>query len=287
MPLEAAWQDDFNTSSHLRALLQHESVADFIRWAVANHFQGNVESFQRLRYNVWPHRSFTELPWIALSGMCSRLPYSFRKPHAFELFYFLCNEIDIEHLPRFQYGLLVRRLCLLFVEEPCTEGEDTARRWHDTICTTLSRLRRCCIWDHWLELRDILTHLVGVNTGYRRKWSRMPSVASTRPPCDKAIETWLRMMKSCGLDLEQFGQRTKYELSADEQLRNLDIGHAFIGDVHQNQVMEIRLIDVEYGEQASDWKLWWSEPTDGLAGEFWEQIEPEPLHIPGAWVQDI
>lgn len=53
-----------------------------------------------------------------------------------------------------------------------------------------------------------------------------------------------------------------------------------------NGRMEIRLIALTSGSKVDDWKLWWSEPTDELVGDFWRDVDPEPLCVPGSWVDD-
>lgn len=58
----------------------------------------------------------------------------------------------------------------------------------------------------------------------------------------------------------------------------------------------MRLVGVKGGPRPEDWKFWWSQPTDGLVGEFWSLVEreqeetgfleEEPLcAIPGTWVE--
>ncbi|RYP07837.1 hypothetical protein DL765_008990 [Monosporascus sp. GIB2] len=39
----------------------------------------------------------------------------------------------------------------------------------------------------------------------------------------------------------------------------------------------------KYGPEPEDWDVYWSEPTDEFAGDFWELVENPPLQVPGAW----
>ncbi|RYP89920.1 hypothetical protein DL770_003941 [Monosporascus sp. CRB-9-2] len=47
--------------------------------------------------------------------------------------------------------------------------------------------------------------------------------------------------------------------------------------------VSIRLMGYKYGPEPEDWDVYWSEPTDEFAGDFWELVENPPLQVPGAW----
>lgn len=59
--------------------------------------------------------------------------------------------------------------------------------------------------------------------------------------------------------------------------------------LHSQHQSKVRLINFRYLPDPVDRRLWWSDPTDEFAGEFWKLVEssllgdPE-LHMPGAWV---
>ena len=58
----------------------------------------------------------------------------------------------------------------------------------------------------------------------------------------------------------------------------------FSGKSRPNQdSFPVYLIAYEFGPEPSDWDIYWSEPTDVFAGDFWNLIENPPLQIPGAW----
>ncbi|KAG6364222.1 hypothetical protein INS49_005820 [Diaporthe citri] len=50
----------------------------------------------------------------------------------------------------------------------------------------------------------------------------------------------------------------------------------------------VRLINFHYGRLPTDWKFWWSEPSDEFAGDFWLLLESGTqeaiMSVPGAWV---
>lgn len=56
---------------------------------------------------------------------------------------------------------------------------------------------------------------------------------------------------------------------------------------------KFHILGFSYGLTVEDWKFWFSEPTDYLAGKFWAMIEKSPGYrgshctIPGSWPEDI
>ncbi|GAW21189.1 hypothetical protein ANO14919_107070 [Xylariales sp. No.14919] len=106
--------------------------------------------------------------------------------------------------------------------------------------------------------------------------------------CDKALRVWLQLVQQAGFDLNRYGIQEKQQL-VSENRGGFQWYHVFRDptfDRSDNGTMEIKLITITYGSEVDDWKLWWSEPTDELVGDFWRDIDPEPLHIPGSWVDD-
>ncbi|KAF2967483.1 hypothetical protein GQX73_g6095 [Xylaria multiplex] len=87
-----------------------------------------------------------------------------------------------------------------------------------------------------------------------------------------------------GFDLQQYGIREKQQLQSEDP-QDFYVFEGYADDNFQ-RYKEIRLIAFTYGSEVEDWKLWWSEPTDEFVGDFWRQIDPEPLHIPGSWIDD-
>lgn len=113
--------------------------------------------------------------------------------------------------------------------------------------------------------------------------------------CTKAVKSWLTLLEQCGLDLEKYGAQEKHRASRHSAPRTIRIFRDVWYDMPRtfpelslNSQMETRLISFEYGSRVDDWKLWWSEPTDELVGDFWKEIEPEEemLYIPGSWVEE-
>ncbi|PTB65979.1 hypothetical protein BBK36DRAFT_1203298 [Trichoderma citrinoviride] len=45
-----------------------------------------------------------------------------------------------------------------------------------------------------------------------------------------------------------------------------------------------RIIDLEVGQDPSDWKLIWAPEFEHMACQFWDSLEPEKVLMPGAWM---
>ncbi|KAI0438017.1 hypothetical protein F4803DRAFT_555475 [Xylaria telfairii] len=108
--------------------------------------------------------------------------------------------------------------------------------------------------------------------------------------CDKNMKVWLKLVQQAGFDLKEYGTQEKRQLASgkggDPQEHTVyGRDRASGGGVIYGWTMKIRLIAFTYGSEVDDWKLWWSEPTDELVGDFWRYIDPEPLCIPGSWVE--
>ena len=97
---------------------------------------------------------------------------------------------------------------------------------------------------------------------------------------DLALKVWLRTLQEAGVDLELYGRieeriwRTEWIPRESHQL----------SDYHRLKwATKARLIGFSYGPSIEDWHLWVSEPSDSLAGEFWDLIERPVEVMPGAW----
>jgi hypothetical protein len=117
------------------------------------------------------------------------------------------------------------------------------------LCQTLSRL-----------VEDIFSNLDYPRLGYRR--DKLGVVT---------LKTWLAALEEAGVDLEFYG---KLEVPLLQQL------------IRKTKGMEARFVGIHYGAKSQNWKLWWSEPTDEFAGDFWRGLEPERPLLPGSWIDD-
>lgn len=60
-----------------------------------------------------------------------------------------------------------------------------------------------------------------------------------------------------------------------------------IKDPYGTDWMRSRIIAVTYGPQVEDWDVWFSNPFDEWAGEFWDMIDHPERAMPGAWEYEV
>ncbi|KAI1414985.1 hypothetical protein F5Y13DRAFT_196988 [Hypoxylon sp. FL1857] len=94
------------------------------------------------------------------------------------------------------------------------------------------------------------------------------------------LRTWLNALEHAGVDLNAYGQ-CEHKLLAEN-----DFLHRFKTTYHssRNPSLPTYLVGFEFGPRPEDWVLYWHEPTDEFAGDFWKLIDDSPLRIPGSWV---
>jgi hypothetical protein len=88
--------------------------------------------------------------------------------------------------------------------------------------------------------------------------------------------SWAADVESCGVPLEDYGRREKelfelYNYSASQPLDG-----------------SWRVTDFTYGPQPEDWGVCVGISTadSPILADFWEMVDPSPLAIPGAWIED-
>lgn len=106
--------------------------------------------------------------------------------------------------------------------------------------------------------------------------------------CEKSIFAWLSDLYEGGIDLMLYGTNEK------EHFRDpkcLPTGLAILYSRpprFSDTVYRVRLINFQYGRLPTDWKFWWTEPSDRFAGDFWRLVESASrraaMSVPGAWV---
>jgi len=98
----------------------------------------------------------------------------------------------------------------------------------------------------------------------------------------RVTTTWLEDLVASGVDLVEYGRKEKEIWHLSSMSRNVpfsfDRGQGPDGDVWH-------IIDFDFGVAPSDWHIWWSEPTDFLAGQFWAMIESRGKLMPGSWIE--
>ncbi|KAF6792057.1 hypothetical protein CSOJ01_14206 [Colletotrichum sojae] len=104
--------------------------------------------------------------------------------------------------------------------------------------------------------------------------------------CESAMLRWLEDLLECGLDLASYGREEQFFLAQDTSKREFGLSGG-------TSSFLVRLISLDSGARPQDWKLYWSEATDELAGDFWTILEADSdisvdksMPIPGAWIDD-
>ncbi|KAF7534521.1 hypothetical protein G7054_g6189 [Neopestalotiopsis clavispora] len=112
---------------------------------------------------------------------------------------------------------------------------------------------------------------------------------------EPGLRLWLNILRNAGVDLKEYGKKeaglfisqsvsekpvTMYDVTFGDRLSRIHGGDAW------GAKFEVNLIGFQYGAEVDDWKLWWSEPSDVFAGDFWKLVESPYQPVPGAWVED-
>lgn len=101
----------------------------------------------------------------------------------------------------------------------------------------------------------------------------------------EVLSVILLALKDAGRELLEYGSKEKqlqHRGLVDTDFSVLRVRRG----LSQWDTSTIRLIGFDYGPEPEDWRLWWSEPTDEFAGEFWHMIENPWERIPGAWIDN-
>lgn len=192
------------------------------------------------------------------------------------------------------------------------KDQDVASKWYSAIRDTALRLDKSLIMPEQEVHRDFRScstslqlyppsspftdlflastfQLPGDNTDPR--CARQHKIGPRLANCERAVQMWLNILQEGGIDLLDYGRQEKRRLKDHDNDWTFriwrDVWYEDTYDINLNGKFEVRLIGFEYGRQPGDWKLWWSEPTDGLVGDFWKEMDPEPLCIPGSWDEDF
>jgi hypothetical protein len=120
---------------------------------------------------------------------------------------------------------------------------------------------------------------------------------------------WLQTLQDAGVDLFQYGQREAGVFLAIDEVRGAFDGDAIaasrmlirpamapesedawiMGLGHVKEMQEqnwipIRLVQVDFGRDPEDWRLWWAPEFEIFAEEFWKMATRPVYRMPGSWV---
>jgi hypothetical protein len=103
------------------------------------------------------------------------------------------------------------------------------------------------------------------------------------------LNAWLSDLSSLEVPLLSYGEEEKRLQYEGIVFRNFTRHTKNTGfkTVRDYSYGTLRLVSFQPSSSPDDWKLWWSEPTDEFAGDFWRICERAPESIPGAWDKDF
>ncbi|KFG86363.1 hypothetical protein MANI_000165 [Metarhizium anisopliae] len=97
----------------------------------------------------------------------------------------------------------------------------------------------------------------------------------------RVVRLFLGSASEAGIDLEEYGRRES-ELLVPYVSYYRGWKDFTTTPTNPNPY----LVSIKYGPRPEDWDFTWDLLVEEFAGEFWEMLENQPLHIPGAWVDD-
>lgn len=110
--------------------------------------------------------------------------------------------------------------------------------------------------------------------------------------CEEPIFAWLSDLYNAGVDLALYGRNEKRHFR-DPKLLPYGLTQSYHSLKNTKYLLadmryEVRLIGFRYGRLPTDWKFYWSEPSDQFAGDFWHLVDmasqEKVMNIPGAWI---
>ena len=102
---------------------------------------------------------------------------------------------------------------------------------------------------------------------------------------DDAVQSWITILSAMDVDLVEYGRHEQHAIAQSSQYLTLIKYHVCLEQPIEHYYHS-RIINLEYGPSASDWKVWISWPLDEWAGEFWNWVENPEFFMAGAWVED-
>lgn len=303
-----------NSKQYVEALLRHDESNDEFKMNCLASYCTDLDSFTDQVGRHWPYNEFytEELAptRLVLAGALVACTDETWVPPS-DIFQHLCKSVLLADAGRITTSRVLS--CVTWgLGNIVWRDPDVVTKWYSVIRDIalhldkslvmpeqqvpgyeLIRFDRFQLFPTSTPLTDMFMGSMFSLPGYNAspKQARQHKIESRLANCARALQIWLSILQECGIDLCEYGRQ---EL---QRLKDEDIGWEFriSRDVWyqrpflqtRNGEFEVRLISLEYGSQPGDWKLWWSEPTDGLVGDFWREIEPEPLRIPGSWDEDF
>ncbi|KAI7775323.1 hypothetical protein LA080_007040 [Diaporthe eres] len=149
--------------------------------------------------------------------------------------------------------------------------------------------------SNWGTLLHGLAGAIGLLEGHRSvsQWIELVVEVLKEAPSTQLL---CQSLYESGVDLFEYGrEEAKRHANYPGQAASFGIRRSFpvgVDRVHELCKLSLRfvqLISFEIGQLPSQWRFWWTEPTDEFAGDFWDLITEQEiidLRVPGAWVED-
>lgn len=93
-----------------------------------------------------------------------------------------------------------------------------------------------------------------------------------------ALRDWINMLYEAGVSLVRYGKKEAKLFS--QQWRTSQGVFWRLCNQH------VKVYQIKYGANPSDWHLWVAHAGDCYAGEFWDMLEHPERTLPGAWIDD-
>lgn len=315
--LASGYQASFSGKSklYLEDFLKHCELSDKLRIGCLASCWDDLDFFTDLISRIWPYNEFYEaavgdqrlsLAMAMLTNAGNEQP-----PPSPSIFNHLCESLSLAEVGSSTTAKILLYLAL-GLGHTVWHNPDVASKWYSAILNTVLRLNKALLmpkqqplgnesfhmaWAQVFSTATPFTNLFLVSMlplpdrNGDPKHARQHKIGSRLAKCEKAVQMWLNILQASGLDLVEYGKQERQRLKSQDNGGVFEIFRDVWHDrwsVHTtNGLFEVRLIGFEYGSKPRSWRLWWSEPTDELVGDFWRVMEPEPLRIPGSWDEDL
>lgn len=300
--------------THLKALITKSEINDTVQMICLPYLSQDLKSFTDLIRRCW---SYEEFYTAAFEGQRLRLAITLfthgttENSHYPAFFQHLCESSYLADAGSITTTKVLS--CITWgLGNVVWRDQDVASKWYTAFRDVALRLDKVLVMPEQQPLGNGLPRFRSIQLfststpftnvflasmaeipGYKEnpEYARQHKIGSRLAKCERAVRLWLDLLQECGIDLLEYGRQVRKRLKDHENGWTYkiwrDVWHEDPYTNNPNGVFDIRLIGFEYGRQPGDWRLWWSEPTDGLVGDFWKEMEPAPLCIPGSWDADF
>ncbi|OIW26931.1 hypothetical protein CONLIGDRAFT_492708 [Coniochaeta ligniaria NRRL 30616] len=285
---------------HCTRFLQNDEVEDRVRFMALNGLSLPLQAFTDLRRSIWSDEDFNAdwnrpqrlefITFIIIYGYGIRnLTVDVVGPVLFNDPEILSTEGE-DLLETLIWGIVK---CVVKSGNPESEMYDDEGLLEAYLTLTKGILLRCseCYEGQFMRripdcLREtLLTPLWSIDISYS---ARHLKFSSRLARAELAWHTWLRTLEDAGIDLELYGETEQdwLESHGDEFGVSLPFYTFRERTYNYGSTLKARLIGIQHGPRAQDWRLFWTEPTDAFVGEFWRGVEREVPLMPGSWIED-